>query len=62
MDNFPAEGIMNGSSFRIKIRMQAPSTVGRYKSYWMLQDDNGNLFGWGMLGNNAFWVDIKVRK
>ncbi len=62
MGDFPPEGIMNGSSFKIRIRMQAPSTVGRYKSYWMLQDENGNLFGWGSLGNNAFWVDIKVRK
>jgi hypothetical protein len=62
LEEFPAGGVANGEVLKVKILMQAPSEVGRYKSYWMLRDDYGNLFGWGQLGDKAFWVEIRVRK
>lgn len=61
-DDFPAEGVLNGSTYAVHMWMQAPSGVGHFRSYWMLRDDHGTYFGWGSSGQNAFWVDIKVEK
>ena len=34
---------------------------GPYRGYWMLADNEGNLFGYGPDNTVAFWVDIVVR-
>lgn len=55
------EGVPNGGSINIEISMEAPSTPGSYRSYWMFRDDNGQLFGIGSLGDEVLWVDILVK-
>lgn len=56
-----ADGIPNGGLVEFQISMEAPSTPGTYRSYWMLRDDNGQTFGVGALGDEVMWVDIVVR-
>lgn len=54
-------GIPNGSAVYITIKMTAPVSNGRYKSYYMLRDQNGKTFGIGMAGDEVFWVEIVVK-
>lgn len=61
LPGFSLKGVENGEILRINIIMQAPSDIGPYTSYWMLRDEYGNFFGWGSLGENAFWVEIVVK-
>ncbi len=56
-----AEGVPNGGMLNIEISMEAPSTPGAFRSYWMLRDENGQLFGIGALGDEVMWVDILVK-
>ncbi len=62
ISNMTEDGIPNGGMLQIVLSMQAPSTPGTYRSLWMLRDDNGQTFGIGALGNEVFWVEIKVRE
>jgi hypothetical protein len=62
ISNMTEDGIPNGGKLEISLRMQAPSSPGRYKSIWMLRDDNGQTFGVGALGNEIFWLEIVVRE
>lgn len=56
-----SDGVPNGGMVEFEISMQAPSTPGNYTSYWMLRDDNGQLFGVGTLGDEVMWVKIVVK-
>jgi hypothetical protein len=58
----PDIGYPNGAKVEIGLSMEAPAHPGHYIGYWMLRDDNGNLFGVGGLGDEVFWVDIYVRE
>ncbi|HSB03354.1 MAG TPA: NBR1-Ig-like domain-containing protein [Anaerolineales bacterium] len=40
--------------------MNAPTTPGHYRGYWMLKDPQGNKFGLGINADKSFWVDIIV--
>jgi hypothetical protein len=40
--------------------MNAPTTPGHYRGYWMLKDLQGNKFGLGAKADMPFWVDINV--
>jgi hypothetical protein len=51
-----------GETVDLSINMVAPSKEGEYVGYWMLRSSQGKLFGLGMKGNLAFWVDIEVVK
>jgi len=62
VSNMTEDGIANGGKLEISVSMQAPSAPGRYKSVWMLRDDNGQTFGVGALGNEVFWIEIVVRE
>jgi hypothetical protein len=62
VSNMTEDGIENGGKLEIKVSMQAPDAPGRYKSIWMLRDDNGQTFGVGPLGNEIFWLEIVVRE
>ena len=62
ISNMTEDGIENGGKLEISVSMQAPAEPGRYKSIWMLRDDNGQIFGVGTLGNEIFWVEIVVRE
>lgn len=59
--DFPEGGIPNGKTLYLKFTITAPSSEGRYQSYYMLMDPSGQLFGLGDLGNQHWWVLFKVR-
>jgi hypothetical protein len=40
--------------------MNAPTTPGHYRGYWMLKDPQGDKFGLGAKADKPFWVDINV--
>jgi hypothetical protein len=44
----------------ISIDFVAPSTAGKFRGYWKLQNADGEVFGVGVEAAEAFWVDIKV--
>ncbi len=60
--DFPSEGIPNSNALILRIKMQAPSQKGHYRSLYKLRDDKANYFGVGGLGDEVFWVDIIVRE
>jgi hypothetical protein len=45
----------------LSVVLTAPYIPGNYKGYWMLQDNEGNLFGWGPKADQPVYVDIWVR-
>lgn len=59
--NVDEAGIPNGSKLDITITFKAPLAPGSYRSYFMLRDQNGTLFGVGDKGDEVFWVDIVVK-
>jgi len=44
----------------ITVNMVAPGAPGEYRSYWILANANGMMFGIGSNASNPFWVEIKV--
>ncbi len=63
----PAEGVPlpapvpPGDDVDLSVELVAPEVPGRYKGYWLLQDDSGVDFGYGDDADEAFWVQIRVR-
>ncbi len=51
-----------GQMVDISIEMTAPDKAGSYQSNWMLQNDQGNLFGLGPNGDAPFWTRVVVIK
>ena len=49
-----------GESVNLSIELTAPSKDGKYRGYWMLRSANGQIFGIGSNGDEAFWVEIRV--
>lgn len=49
-----------GQQMDISFNMNAPTTPGHYRGYWMLKDPQGNKFGLGTNADQPFWVDINV--
>ena len=49
-----------GQQANVSLDMNAPTTLGHYRGYWMLKDPQGNKFGLGASADKAFWVDINV--
>lgn len=45
----------------IEVSFVAPAEDGTYTGYWMLQSDNGTLFGLGPDGRAWFWVEIQSK-
>lgn len=41
--------------------MKAPEKTGSYRGDWMLSDPSGNRFGIGSIGDQTFWVQIRVK-
>ncbi|HSQ26572.1 MAG TPA: NBR1-Ig-like domain-containing protein [Anaerolineales bacterium] len=57
----PLPGIVHpGNMVDLSIQMVAPNTAGSYRSYWMISNPYGQVFGIGANANKPFWVDIKV--
>jgi len=51
-----------GQTVDVSVMLTAPGSKGEYIGYWMLRNPSGTLFGYGDKANQAFYVDIKVRK
>lgn len=49
-----------GQTVDISVNMTAPGSAGTYTGYWMLESDNGTVFGVGIYGNTAVYVNIVV--
>ncbi len=51
-----------GQTVDVAVSLTAPEENGHYVGYWMLRSSDGTLFGTGARAQNAFFVDIKVRR
>lgn len=60
-DDVGESGIPNGSKLDVEYTFKAPDSPGNYRTYFMLRDQNGTLFGLGDKGDEVFWVDIVVK-
>jgi Ig-like domain from next to BRCA1 gene len=49
-----------GETLEISVDLVAPKEPDYYQGNWMLQDEEGNLFGTGFGKRNFFWVSIVV--
>jgi len=49
-----------GESVKISYELTAPDEFGTYRSDWKLMDGNGDFFGIGEDGKEAFWLEIDV--
>jgi len=58
--NYLNAEVLPGQSIDVSVEFIAPSEPGTYQSNWMLQSQNGDLFGLGPNGDAPFWVRIQV--
>lgn len=49
-----------GQTIDISVSMVAPNNVGTHQGYWRMQNASGGAFGWGINGDQAFWVLINT--
>lgn len=47
-----------GQSINLSVNLTSPTTAGAHTGYWRLQNAGGGAFGWGINGDQAFWVMI----
>lgn len=52
--------VLPGSSIDVSVSMVAPASIGTFQSNWMLQNEEGELFGIGPNADAPFWVIIDV--
>jgi hypothetical protein len=50
--------VLPGQSINLSVNMTAPTAAGPHQGYWRLQNAGGGAFGWGINGDQAFWVLI----
>lgn len=50
-----------GQTVDVSVTLTAPVVNGYQRSYWMLRNPSGALFGSGSKANEAFYVEIKVK-
>ena len=50
-----------GQTVDVSVTLTAPAVKGYQRSYWMLRNPSGTLFGTGARANEAFYVEIKVK-
>lgn len=55
-----AQVVYPGQNVDLTVEMFAPQTEGSYRSYWLLRDGAGTLFGLGPQ-NQALYADIRVK-
>ncbi|MFT3890420.1 MAG: NBR1-Ig-like domain-containing protein [Anaerolineales bacterium] len=53
--NLP-NAVAPGQTVNLIVNMVAPNTEGKYRSYWILRNANGALFGIGKNADQPFWV------
>jgi hypothetical protein len=50
--------VLPGQSINLSVNMTSPSAAGAHQGFWRLQNAYGGAFGWGINGDQAFWVLI----
>ncbi len=55
------QGVAPGDFFIITFEFKAPMEVGVHKSYWMLRNETGQLFGIG-IADNPLYIELDVQK
>jgi len=55
-----SNSVAPGQTVDISVNMVAPANYGTYTGYWMLESDQGAVFGVGLNGNTAIYVLIVV--
>jgi hypothetical protein len=50
-----------GQTVDVSVTLTAPNVNGYQRSYWMLRNPSGALFGSGTKANEAFYVEIKTK-
>jgi hypothetical protein len=50
-----------GQTVDVSVTLTAPNVNGYQRSYWMLRNPSGALFGSGNKANEAFYVEIKTK-
>jgi hypothetical protein len=51
-----------GQTVDVSVTLTAPNVNGYQRSYWLLRNPSGALFGTGAKANEAFYVEIKVTR
>lgn len=51
-----------GQTVDVSVTLTAPVNAGKYRGYWMLKSDTGQLFGVGAGCKVAVWVEITTSK
>jgi serine/threonine protein kinase len=51
-----------GQVVDLSLNLTAPSKYGNFNSYWLMQDDEGHLFGWGKNHDQRIWAKITTDK
>ena len=49
-----------GTTVDLTVNLTSPSFAGEYRSYWILTNASGALFGIGPTASNPFWVEVRV--
>ncbi|NLB70980.1 MAG: hypothetical protein GX797_03110 [Chloroflexi bacterium] len=52
--------VLPGQAIDLSVDFTAPTQPGTYQSNWMLQDQDGNLFGIGFNADGPFYVRVQV--
>ncbi len=55
--NLPGN-VLPGQTINVSVNLTAPSTAGSHQGFWRMQNAGGGAFGWGISGDQAFWVLI----
>ena len=60
LQQYLVERIEPGQQIDLTVEMVAPDRPGPYSGYWMLRNNQGELFGLGPGGDSPFWVRVQV--
>lgn len=59
VSNLPIE-VPSNESLDLYVNLTAPEAAGEYTGYWMLKNEQGDLFGIGFEAKDTFYVKIQV--
>ena len=52
--------VAQGQNVDVSVNLTAPSSIGTYRGYWIIQNASGNQIAFDNSTNDNFWVDIAV--
>jgi hypothetical protein len=61
LESYPLmQEVLPGDSIDLSVELVAPGTQGEFRSYWMLQNSEGENFGIGDNADRPFWAKVNV--